>query len=126
MTIAYWCMLVGGLLPFLFTYIGKFTGSERFDNRNPRAWFARQSGLQARANAAQLNSFETLPLFLGGVLVAHSLTAPQVWIDSLAVGYVTARLGYGTMYCIDRPTLRSGFWIVATGCIIGLFIVAAL
>lgn len=125
MSIAYWSILVAGLLPFAFVYIAKFTGSERFDNHNPRAWLARQEGLQARAHAAQLNSYETLPLFIAGILIAQTLAAPQTWVDALAIIYITSRIGYGAMYCMNLATLRSLFWIVSLACIIGLFVVAA-
>ena len=42
MTIALWCVLVAGLLPYVATVITK-AGTD-FDNRDPRAWLARQQG----------------------------------------------------------------------------------
>ena len=43
MTIALWCVLVAGLLPYAATVIAKLGGA-RFDNRDPRAWLERQTG----------------------------------------------------------------------------------
>jgi predicted alpha/beta hydrolase family esterase len=44
-----------------------------YDNHDPRAWLARQTDWRARANAAQANSFEALPFFMGAVIIAHQL-----------------------------------------------------
>lgn len=56
MTIAFWCVLVAALLPMLATIIAKTSG-QRYNNRDPRAWLERQTGLSKRANNAQLNAF---------------------------------------------------------------------
>ncbi len=83
LTIAYWCVLVAAFLPMVCAYIAKSGGMGRsrdqggFDNHDPRAWLQRQTGFQARANAAQANSFEALPFFIGAVVIAHQLHAPQ-------------------------------------------------
>ncbi len=66
MTIALWCVFVAGLLPYIATGLAK-GGPEKFDNNEPRAWIARQTGAKARANAAQMNSFEVFPFFAAAV-----------------------------------------------------------
>ena len=38
------------------------------DNHDPRRWLANQTGWRARANAAQANSYEVLPFFIGLIL----------------------------------------------------------
>jgi uncharacterized MAPEG superfamily protein len=82
-TLAHGCILVAALLPLLCAWIAKW-GTFRvprsqggYDNTDPRAWLARQEGWRARANAAQANSFEGLPFFIGAVLAAWQLGAPQ-------------------------------------------------
>lgn len=124
MTIALWCILVAGLLPIVGAAIAKW-GFEGYDNARPRDWLARQSGFRARANAAQQNSFEGLPLFIGAVMVASFTQGPQPVIDQLAVLYVLARIAYIICYVGDRPTLRSLVWTIGMGVCIGLFVVAA-
>ena len=86
---------------------GGFRGS---DNHDPRAWLARQTGWRARANAAQANSFEALPFFIGAVIIAHQLGAPQMMLDLLAFLFVMLRVSYITMYVGDMPTARSLVW----------------
>jgi hypothetical protein len=61
--VAYWCVLIAALLPYLWTTVAKQSG-ERYDNRDPRGWIARQTDPRVhRANAAQLNAFEAFPTF---------------------------------------------------------------
>lgn len=118
-TVAYWCVLVAALLPLACAWIAKAPGFGKrrkeggFDNDNPRAWLARQSDWQQRANAAQANSFEALPFFIGAVIIAHQLGAPQARLDILAVLFVTLRVIYIAMYVAGLPTIRSGIWALA-------------
>jgi uncharacterized MAPEG superfamily protein len=124
MTLAFWCVLVAGLLPYAGTLTAKI-GGERFDNSNPRDWLGAQGGFRRRANAAQLNGFEAFPLFAAGVVIAHLAGAPQPRIDTLAVVFVLARIAYMLCYLADLSTLRSLAWFVGIGSAVGLFIVAA-
>jgi uncharacterized MAPEG superfamily protein len=93
MTIAYFCVLIMGILPYVATGIAK-KGWDGYDNGLPRQWLAKQTGFRARANAAQANLFESLPFFFAAVIIASIANAPQDRIDILAVGFVL-----GT-YCI--------------------------
>jgi len=124
MTVAFWCVLVAGLLPYVSTVSAKAGGS-RFDNRNPRDWLAAQSGFRRRANAAQLNGFEAFPLFAAGVVVAHLAGAAQPRIDQIAVGFVIARAAYTLFYFADMALMRSLAWSVGIGCSAALFFIAA-
>jgi uncharacterized MAPEG superfamily protein len=123
MTVALWCILVAGLLPYVAVLTAKL--GTRFDNSDPRSWLARQTGYRQRANAAHCNAFEALPLFAAGVIIAHYLHAPQAQIDTLALIFIGARILYFVMYLGNRPTLRSLCWMLGFGCVIGLFAIAA-
>jgi uncharacterized MAPEG superfamily protein len=118
-TVAYWCVLVAALLPLACAWLAKSPGFSKprreggFDNREPRAWLARQNGWQARANAAQANSFEALPFFIGAVIIAHQLGAAQTKLDILALLFVTLRVIYVAMYVAGLPTVRSAIWAAA-------------
>ncbi len=118
-TLAYWCVLVAALLPIFCAGLakwGSFGKSRRdggFDNHNPRAWLAQQTDWRARANAAQANSFEALPFFIGAVVIAHQLGAYQTRLDLLAFVYVVLRLVYILMYVANLATLRSLVWVLA-------------
>ena len=118
-TLAYWCVLVAALLPWICGLLAKRTGVGKrrseggYDNHNPRAWLAAQQGESARANAAQSNSFEALPFFIGAVVIAHQLGAPQGRLDMLAVAFVLLRLVYIALYVGDRATARSLVWGLA-------------
>ena len=124
MTVAFWCVLVAGFLPYAGTLTAKI-GGERFDNSNPRDWLAMQTGFRRRANAAQHNSFEAFPLFAAGVVIAHLAGAPQARIDLLAIVFVLARVAYIACYLADLASLRSLAWFVGIGSAVGLFLAAA-
>jgi uncharacterized MAPEG superfamily protein len=126
-TVAYWCVLLAVLLPLACAWLAKSKGFGKprreggFDNAEPRAWLARQEGWQARADAAQANSFEALPFFIGAVIIAHQLGAPQTRLDILAVLFITLRVIYITMYVAGLPKTRSAIWALAFLCNIAIF-----
>lgn len=130
MTIADTCILVACLLPLLCTGLAKFKGFSRpraaggYDNHNPRQWLATLGGAEARANAAQHNSFEALPLFIAGVLIAEFHSGAQARIDTFAMLFIAVRLGYIAAYVADLATIRTLLWIVGFGLSIALFFVA--
>lgn len=125
-TVAYWCILIAALLPILCAAISKYGTFTRpgkqggFDNHAPRDWLARQTGWRARANAAQANSFEGLPFFIGAVLMAHQLGAHQAMLDILAFLYIVLRLVFIMMYVSDLAAIRSAVWLLALGVNIGI------
>jgi uncharacterized MAPEG superfamily protein len=120
MTIAYACVLFMGLLPYVAAGIAK-KGFEQYDNSMPRQWLAKQTGFRARANAAQANLFESLPLFFAAVIIASFANAPQLRVDFLALGFVAARIAYLICYIANWPTVRSIVWLVGLVCVIALF-----
>lgn len=118
-TLAYWCVLMAALLPIVCAALAKsgmFKVPRRdggYDNHDPRAWLARQSDWRARANAAQANSFEGLPFFIGAVVIAHQLGAPQVRVDILAFLYIILRIMYILTYVAGVANVRSVVWTLA-------------
>jgi len=120
MTIAYACVLFMGLLPYIAAGIAK-KGFEGYDNSLPRQWLAKQTGFRARANAAQANLFESLPLFFASVIIASVAHAPQGRIDLLAIGFVLARIAYLICYIANWPSTRSLVWVAGLACVITIF-----
>lgn len=126
MTIAYWCVLAAILLPYIWTYVAKFTSGFRpRDNHNPREYLEKLQGPAKRAHWAQLNSFESIPAFMAAVIVSHLAGAPQDRIDAIAVTYIVLRLAYGVFYITDKALLRSIVWSAGLACVIALFVIAA-
>lgn len=124
MTWALWCVMIAGLLPYAGTMAAKW-GFERFDNKHPREWLAKQTGFRARGNAAQANSFEAFPFFAAAVLVATIQKANPGAVDALATVFVVARIFYIACYVTDRATLRSFCWLVGLISVVGLFVISA-
>ena len=120
MTIAYACLLFMGLFPYVAAGIAK-KGFENFDNSMPRLWLSQQTGFRARANAAQANLFESLPLFFAAVIIASINNAPQATIDLLAIGFVMARIAFLICYLANWPTTRTIVWVAGLICVIAIF-----
>lgn len=131
MTVAHFCLLAACLMPIVCAGIAKAgmfgpgAGAQRYDNRQPRAWLAAQSGYRARANAAQANSFEALPLFVAGLMVAHQTGAPQGLMDGLSVAFVALRVAYVAAYLADRQAARSLVWGLGHAAAVALFFAGA-
>lgn len=129
-TVAYWCVLVAVLLPYACAYLAKSAGFGKprkqggYDNDHPRAWLGKLTDWHARANAAQANSFEALPFFIGAVIIAHQLQAPQTLLDILAVLFVTLRIIYIAMYVAGLATMRSAIWALAFLANVGILLSA--
>lgn len=125
--IAYWCVLIVAVLPYLWTSVAKASAGTRYDNANPRAWQALQTNPRSqRANAAQLNGFEAFPVFAAGVLMAQQAGVPAQTAASLALVVVIARIAHGLAYLADLATTRSLVWFVGVGCTLALMVLAAL
>ena len=114
-----WLMLAAALLPFVSTIIAK-AGGRKFDNNDPRAWLARQEGWRARANAAQVNTFEALSFFYAAVLFALYNHAPVAHVATLMACWLGTRLGYLAMYLANWGALRSLVWTAGVGFVIAI------
>ena len=77
------------------------------------------TGTAARLARAQANLFESLPIFVGAVLLAHVAARETVWTAWGAGLFFWARLAYVPVYAIGLSPLRSIVWGVA---LIGLII----
>lgn len=69
--------------------------------------------LTGRLERAQTNLYETLPLFIGAVLIAHLIQASgplTVWGTAL---YFWARVVYLPLYALGIPYIRSLVWLVS-------------
>ena len=124
---AYWCVVVAALLPYLWTTVAKASG-ERYDNRDPRGWVARQTNPRVhRANAAQLKAFEAFAPFAAAVVLAQLAGVPESRIAMLAIAFVVFRFLHGVIYTLGlKHSLRSLAWFAALACVVWLLVAAAL
>ena len=76
--------------------------------------------LTGRLERAQANLFETLPLFIGAVLIAHITGAESALTLWGAALYFWARLAYIPLYALGVPVVRSLVWIVS---LVGLILI---
>lgn len=118
-------LVIAGVMPLFATAAAKW-GFESYDNHNPRAWLAQQTGFRARANAAQANSFEAFPFFAAGVLLALWAHVDALCLDAICVSFLLMRFAFLWAYLTDRAFLRSIVWGLGYLCCLSLFIAALL
>ncbi|AKS41359.1 MAPEG family protein [Wenzhouxiangella marina] len=124
MTIAYWCVLIAAIIPYLMVGVAKI-GHRGYNNRAPRAWAEKLEGYRQRASWAQQNGFEIFPFFAAAVIIASLAGADQARIDALAITFVATRLAYGVCYLADLHLWRSLVWVASFGICVALFVIAA-
>jgi uncharacterized MAPEG superfamily protein len=126
MTLAYWCVLIAALMPYVWVAVAKASGN-RYDNRDPRGWQARQDNPRSNAAyAAHLNAFEAFAPFAAGVLGAQMAGVDTGWIVILSIVFVICRVLHGVFYIARKQLLRSLVWAVGFLCVIALLALAAL
>jgi uncharacterized MAPEG superfamily protein len=127
MTTPFWCVLVAGLLPYVWVTIAAGERRKQFgsvDNKLPRLQEAQLSGRGARAMGAHNNAFETFSFFAASVIIAHIAGADPGWSAMLAIAFVLARIVHGVLYLADIDVMRSLSFGVGQLCSLGLFILA--
>lgn len=118
-------MMVACLLPIFLAWIAKALGGYKMSNNNhPRDFLAHLTGAAARANAAQQNSYETLPVFLASVVIGLLFFVPMTAIAQLAWLYVVLRIIYAIAYIGNWATFRSIIWALGMACPMLLFYLA--
>jgi len=78
--------------------------------------------LTGRLERAQANLYETLPLFIGAVLIAHVAGRDGALTGWGAALYFWARIAYVPLYALGVPYIRSLVWVVSLA---GLLMVLA-
>lgn len=121
MTLAYWCLLTVIVITYSFTGMAKFW-HKGYNNSCPRAYLENLTGPAKRAYWAHLNSFEVLPQFAAGLIIAHQLKMPQEIIDTTAVLFTASRILYGFFYIKDMAWSRSFTWLFGMFCIAFLIV----
>ncbi|PIT38124.1 MAPEG family protein [Snodgrassella alvi] len=126
MTLAYWCVFIAMLLPWIAaSYAKKSGGFSADDNHQPREFLARAEGKAARANAAQQNGYEIFAPFAAAVIIAHATgEAAQFTINFWSILFILSRIGYLYCYIQDKSFARSCIWGLGVVCIIALYIAA--
>ena len=124
MSFALWTLFIAALFPVVCAGIAK-AGPGRYDNRNPRAWLGGLGGYQARAHAAQQNSWEALAVYTAALVAAVAAGVDHGTITTVAGVFLVARIAYLACYLADLATLRSLVWIAGFGACLTLIVQAA-
>ncbi len=128
MTTPFWCILIAGLLPYVWSGAAVKARVDQFgqlDNRLPRAQQAQLEGWGARAVGASANAFETFPFFVAAAIIAHIAGADPGWSAIASVVYLAARILHGIFYASDLDMLRTAAFGLGQACAVTLFVLAA-
>jgi len=126
MSIAYWCILIAALLPYVWVGVAK-SGAPAYNNKDPRGWIAHQQNYRVRnANGAHLNAFEAFPAFAAGVLMAQFAGVDPGRISMLAIAFIVFRVLHGIFYLSGTHAVRSLVWVGGFACVAALMVSAAL
>jgi uncharacterized MAPEG superfamily protein len=121
MTLAFWCVLIAALLPYV-----PFGLTARLLNpKAPRQGVTQLEGTPARAYGAHLNAFEAFPPFAAAVIISHIVEGASATVNWLAVLFIVARLGHIGFYLADRQPLHSGSFFVGLIVVIVIFVQTA-
>lgn len=125
MTIAYWCLLVTIVLPYLWVGIARIPVLTLEKNLIPRIAADTYTGKRQRTYWAHLNALEVVAPFAAAVIVAHLFAAPQDRIDMLAMLFVGFRIAHAISYIANLGVLRTIMFAGAFICLIAIFISGA-
>ncbi|MDE3177738.1 MAG: MAPEG family protein [Pseudomonadota bacterium] len=120
MTIAFWCVFVAALLPYV-----AFAFVQGLDPSLPRANVRALSGRSARAHAAHLNAFEAFPPFAAAVVISHLSLGDNRTSNLLALAFVGVRAAHLAFYLADRQPPRSAAFGLGVIIVIAMFLHAA-
>lgn len=123
MPLAYWCVLIAALLPYVWAKYAK-AGSGS-DNRHPREDYDGLAPHKRRAYAAHQNALETFPFFAVAVIVALTMGAPFYVVNLLAALYILLRIAHALLYISDKPTARSLIFAAAMAVNVAIFLLPA-
>ncbi len=126
MTIPFLCLLIAVVIPYVLSaLVGRYRAEQfgAIDMRHPRAQQRALEGKGARAQAAQDNAREILPVFASGVFVSHLSGGDPRPAAALSIVFVATRILHPVLYIGDQPTARAGVFLVGLGCCIALFLV---
>lgn len=118
MTIAFWCVLVAALLP----YVPFGLASSKLNPHMPRVGAQALDGIAARGYGAHLNGFEAFPFFAAAVIVSHLVEGANATVGWLALAFIAARLAHLAFYLMDRQPLRTTFFFIGLALTVVIFV----
>ena len=120
MTIAFWCVFIAALLPYV-----PFGLVKGLDPRNTRTSIKDLEGRSARAYSAHLNAFEAFPPFAAAVVISHLAQGPNTITNLLALAFLVARFAHMGFYLADAQQPRSAAFGIGVTIVVAMFIHAA-
>ncbi len=125
MTIAYWCVLVTFVLPYIWVAIARIPGITLDKNLIPRIVSESLTGFRQRTYWAHLNALEVAGPFAATVIIGHQLQLNQNTLDTLALVFVGFRVAHAMAYMANQGVLRTLMFAGGFLSIVTIFVKAA-
>ncbi|MDO4223383.1 MAG: MAPEG family protein [Acinetobacter sp.] len=110
-------LIINLLFPLIFAALARILGGFRWQHHaHPRQFLANTTGMAARANAVQQNSFENLLFFIPAVVFAIYMMIPIYVVQMLCIAHLIFRLLFAVSYVLNWSILRSIMWFLAAAC----------
>ena len=111
--LAAWTLLLAFVQILLFDFVRTAQYGAKWNMGARDANMPPLSPIAERLKRAQYNLFETLPLFIGAVLIAHVAGRENPQTALGAQMYFWGRLAYVPLYAFGVPYVRSLVWVVS-------------
>lgn len=124
MPVVLYVLFVMSVLPIALALLGayfRYRELGTFDNNHPRLQQARQTGVGARALAAQNNCWETLQIFLLVVFIAYASGVDLYSLTEVSVVFLCLRLVYLFCYLANYCWSRSIVYVSGMFCCVYIF-----
>lgn len=115
MTPAFWCIVIAIFMNYLLAGLGGWLTTQqtgRLDIRYPRLQAQSLTGMAARVNAAQANSWEILTAFACSVFIAHLAGVPASQSALPAYLFIASRILYCACYTFNLIPWRTVVFVV--------------
>jgi uncharacterized MAPEG superfamily protein len=129
MPLIYYALFAASVIPILLAWLSGYLRYRDFghlDNNHPREQQGKQTGVGARAVAAQNNAWEALIVFLLVTFIAYASGVDMAGLSAVGLAFVFLRLLHAAFYLANLGSLRSVAYLAANLCCIYIFVVSAI
>ena len=119
MPVILYTLFAASLMPILLAWTGAYFRVRqfgRFDNHYPRIQQNEMRGVGARVQAAQMNAWEALTVYLMVNFIAFASGLDLHSLDRVALIFISLRVLHAVFYIANLAWLRSGVFALSMVC----------
>jgi uncharacterized MAPEG superfamily protein len=120
LTMLAWTLVLAGVQILLFDFARTGQYGLKWNTGARDETMPPLSPIAGRLKRAQYNLFETLPIFIGAVLIAHVAGRENTITAMGAQVYFWGRVAYVPLYALGVRLVRSLVWLVSTAGLVAI------